>query len=123
MEKLDGHLTHLRKPQWISYEEFKEITINTEKPRTVWVAIIEVKISQLEGQRKIAIVTDISRGRGSLAPRVLMNAPFFEDADDIDERPWRVCLGGHSLARREASPLGSSAALKDTASHAPKVVL
>ncbi len=55
--------------KWISYEEFKEITINTEKPRTVWVAIIEVEISQLEGQRKIAIV---------------MNAPFFEDADDID---------------------------------------
>ncbi len=55
--------------KWISYEEFKEIQINTEKPRTVWVAIIEVEISQLEGQRKIAIV---------------MNAPFFEDADDID---------------------------------------
>ena len=68
----------------------------------MWVAIIDVEISKLEGQhldwtswgnpsvplgqRKIAIVTDISRGRGSLAPRVLMNAPFFEDADDIDER-------------------------------------
>ncbi len=35
----------------------------------MWVVIIEVEISQLEGQRKIAIV---------------MNAPFFEDADDID---------------------------------------
>ncbi len=35
----------------------------------MWVAIIEVEISQLEGQRKIAIV---------------MNAPFFEDADDVD---------------------------------------
>ncbi len=57
---------------WISYEEFKEIQIDTENPRTVWVAIIEVEISKLEGQRKIAIV---------------MNAPFFEDADDIDERP------------------------------------
>ena len=55
--------------QWISYEEYKEIKINTEKPRTVWVAIIEVELSKLEGQRKIAIV---------------MNAPFFEDADDID---------------------------------------
>ena len=55
--------------KWISYEEFKEITINTEKPRTVWVAIIEVELSKLEGQRKIAIV---------------MNAPFFEDADDVD---------------------------------------
>ena len=35
----------------------------------MWVAIIAVEISKLEGQRKIAIV---------------MNAPFFEDAEDID---------------------------------------
>ena len=35
-------------------------------------------------KRKIAIVTDISQGRGFLAPRVIMNAPFFEDADDFD---------------------------------------
>ena len=55
--------------QWLSSEEFKEIKINTEKPRTVWVAIIEVEISKLVGQRKIAIV---------------MNAPIFENADDID---------------------------------------
>ncbi len=48
--------------------------------------IIEAEISKLKGQRKIAIVTDISRGRGSLAPRVLMSAPVFEDAEDIDER-------------------------------------
>ncbi len=53
----------------MSSEEFKEIQIKGEKPRTVWVAIIEVEISQLEGQRKIAIV---------------MNAPVFEDAEDID---------------------------------------
>ncbi len=70
--------------QWICSEEFKEIQIPGEKPRTVWVAIIEVEISKLIGQRKIAIVTDISRGRGSLAPRVLMSAPVFEDAEDID---------------------------------------
>ncbi len=77
--------------QWLSSEEFKEIQIQGEKPRTVWVAIIEVEISKLEGIRKIAIVTDIrqvalreARGRGSLAPRVLMNAPVFEDAEDID---------------------------------------
>ncbi len=38
-------------------------------------------MSKLEGQRKIAVVTDISRGA---TPRVLMNAPFFEDADDVD---------------------------------------
>ena len=48
--------------EWLSSEEFKEIIINSEKPRTVWVAILEVEISSLEGQRKIAIV---------------MNAPFF----------------------------------------------
>ena len=35
----------------------------------MWVAIIEVEISKLEGQRKIAIV---------------MNAPIFEEASDID---------------------------------------
>lgn len=55
--------------QWISDDEFKEIQIQGEKPRTVWVAIISVKISKLVGQRKIAIV---------------MNAPVFEEAEDID---------------------------------------
>ena len=55
--------------QWLSSEEFKEIQIQGEKPRTVWVAIIEAEISKLEGQRKIAIV---------------MNAPVFEEAEDID---------------------------------------
>jgi hypothetical protein len=55
--------------QWISSEEFKEIQIPGEKPRTVWVAILEAEISQLKGQRKIAIV---------------MNAPVFEEAEDID---------------------------------------
>jgi SRSO17 transposase len=55
--------------KWISEEEFKEIQIQGDKPRTVWVAIIEVKISKLIGQRKIAIV---------------MSAPVFEDAEDID---------------------------------------
>ena len=55
--------------QWISSEEFKEIQIPGEKPRTVWVAILSVEICQLEGQRKIAIV---------------MNAPVFEEAEDID---------------------------------------
>ncbi|MGV2827939.1 IS701 family transposase [Myxosarcina sp. GI1(2024)] len=55
--------------QWLSDEEFKEIQIQGEKPRTVWVAIIEAEISRLEGIRKIAIV---------------MSAPIFEDAEDID---------------------------------------
>lgn len=55
--------------QWLSAQEFKEIQIQSEKPRTVWVAIIEAEISKLEGSRKIAIV---------------MNAPIFENAEDID---------------------------------------
>ncbi len=55
--------------QWLSSEEFKEIQIPGKKPRTVWVAIIEAEISQLKGQRKIAIV---------------MSAPVFEEAEDID---------------------------------------
>jgi hypothetical protein len=55
--------------QWLSDEEFKEIQIPGEKPRTVWIAILEAEISQLKGMRKIAIV---------------MNAPFFEEAEDID---------------------------------------
>ena len=55
--------------QWISDEEFKEIQILGEKPRTVWVAILSAEISQLKGKRQIAIV---------------MNAPVFEEAEDID---------------------------------------
>ncbi|MDJ0675636.1 MAG: IS701 family transposase [Calothrix sp. MO_167.B42] len=50
-------------------ESFTEIEINLEKPRKVWVATVEVKISRLEDNRKIAIV---------------MNAPSFDEADDID---------------------------------------
>ena len=48
---------------------YRQITINLEKSRTVWVATIEVEISRLEGTIKIAIV---------------MNAPNFKDADDLD---------------------------------------
>ena len=50
-------------------EAYTQTKIDLEKSRTVWVAIIEVEISRLEGTRKIAIV---------------MNAPLFKDADDID---------------------------------------
>ena len=56
-------------PNGYHVQEFKEIQINTEKPRKVWVTIIEAEISKLEGQRKIAIV---------------MSAPVFEDAEDVD---------------------------------------
>lgn len=55
--------------QSLPEEAFTKIKINLEKPRTVWVATIEIEISRLEGQRKIAIV---------------MNAPTFSDADDLD---------------------------------------
>jgi hypothetical protein len=69
--------------QWISSEEFKEIQIPGEKPRTVWVAILEAEISQLKGQRKIAIVMSLKRGNQFRA-RSYMNAPIFEEAEDID---------------------------------------
>ena len=53
----------------LTEDSFKEITLNLEKPKKVWVATLEVEISPLEGIRKIAIV---------------MNASTFENADDID---------------------------------------
>ena len=55
--------------QSLPAKAYRQITINLEKSRTVWVATIEVEISRLEGSRKIAIV---------------MNAPKFKDADDMD---------------------------------------
>ena len=55
--------------QALPVDAFTQVEINLNKVRTVWVAIKEVEISRLEGKRKIAIV---------------MNAPTFEDADDID---------------------------------------
>lgn len=39
---------------------FKEIQLNLDKPKTVWVATAEVKLSQLEGTRTIAIVMNAS---------------------------------------------------------------
>ena len=50
-------------------EAYTQTSVKLEKARTVWVATIEVEISRLKGKRKIAIV---------------MNAPLFENADDID---------------------------------------
>ena len=50
-------------------ETYTQTIINLEKSKSVWVAVIEVEISRLEETRKIAIV---------------MNAPLFKDADDID---------------------------------------
>ena len=39
--------------QWICSDEFKEIQIQGEKPKTVWVAIIDVEISKLVGLVRI----------------------------------------------------------------------
>ena len=50
-------------------EAYAQTIINLGKSRSVWVAVIKVEISRLEGTRKIAIV---------------MNAPQFKDADDLD---------------------------------------
>lgn len=50
-------------------ERFTEIQINLDKPRTVWVATLEVEIARLERKPSIAIV---------------MNASTFAQATDID---------------------------------------
>lgn len=50
-------------------ETFTEIKLNLDKPKTVWVVTREIEISQLKGKRNIAIV---------------MNAPTFSQATDID---------------------------------------
>jgi len=53
----------------LSKDDFTAIHQNLEKPRTLWVAIREVEISSLKGCRNIAIV---------------MNAPTFNEATEID---------------------------------------
>ena len=50
-------------------EDFTPIQLNLDKPKTVWVATVEVELSQLEGTRTIAIV---------------MNASTFDSSSDID---------------------------------------
>jgi SRSO17 transposase len=55
--------------QSLPVEEFTPVQLNVDKPKTVWVATIEVELSQLEGKRTIAIV---------------MNASTFDQASDID---------------------------------------
>jgi SRSO17 transposase len=55
--------------QSLSVEDFNPVHLNLEKPKTVWVATVEVELSQLEGTRTIAIV---------------MNASTFDKASDID---------------------------------------
>jgi SRSO17 transposase len=55
--------------QSLSVEDFNPVHLNLEKQKTVWVATVEVELSQLEGTRTIAIV---------------MNASTFDKASDID---------------------------------------
>jgi hypothetical protein len=50
-------------------EDFTPVQLNLDKPKTVWVAPVEVELSQLEGTRTIAIV---------------MNASTFDQASDVD---------------------------------------
>lgn len=50
-------------------EGFTEIQLNLDKPKTVWVATLEVEIARLDGKKSIAIV---------------MNASTFAQATDID---------------------------------------
>jgi SRSO17 transposase len=55
--------------QSLPVEEFTPVQLNVDKPKTLWVATIEVELSQLEGKRTIAIV---------------MNTSTFDQASDID---------------------------------------
>ncbi|NES98836.1 MAG: IS701 family transposase [Desertifilum sp. SIO1I2] len=50
-------------------ENFTHIKLNLDKPKTVWVATVEVELTQLEGTRTIAIV---------------MNASTFNSSSEID---------------------------------------
>ncbi len=53
----------------LSKQDFTEVTLNLDKQRKVWVKILEVEISRLEGKRSVAIVGD---------------ADTFSQATDID---------------------------------------
>ena len=49
--------------------DFKAVSLELDKPKTVWVAVIQAQINGLEGERTIAIV---------------MNASSYEEATEID---------------------------------------
>jgi SRSO17 transposase len=55
--------------QSLPIEDFTPIQLNLDKPKTVWVATVNVELPQLEGTRTIAIV---------------MNASTFDSSSDID---------------------------------------
>jgi SRSO17 transposase len=46
--------------QSLPVEGFTPIQLNLDKPKTIWVAAVEVELSQLEGNRTIAIVMNAS---------------------------------------------------------------
>ena len=46
--------------QSLPVEEFTPVQVNVNKPKTVWVASVEVELSQIEGTRTIAIVMNAS---------------------------------------------------------------
>jgi SRSO17 transposase len=62
-------LTVERWGQSLQEKDFTPVELQLNKPKTVWVAVAQVEISSLEGQRTVAIV---------------MNAPSWEKATDID---------------------------------------
>jgi len=53
----------------LSEKDWEKITLNLDKEKTVWVAVFRAKISQLEGERNLAIV---------------MNASSIEKATEVD---------------------------------------
>lgn len=55
--------------QSLPEEAFSEVILNLEKPRHLWVAVVEIEMSRLKGRRKIAIV---------------MNNAIFSQASDVD---------------------------------------
>ena len=55
--------------QSLPSEAFTQVELNLDKPKIVWVTTIEIEISRLKGKRRLAIV---------------MNAPTFNEATDID---------------------------------------
>ncbi|NEQ63548.1 MAG: IS701 family transposase, partial [Moorea sp. SIO4A1] len=55
--------------QSLSKEAFTKVEMNLESPKTVWVAVTEGEISRLSGTKSLAIV---------------MNAPTFTEATDVD---------------------------------------
>ena len=58
-----------RLAQSLPSDAFTKVALNLDKPKIVWVTTIEVEILRLKGKRSIAIV---------------MNAPTFHEATDID---------------------------------------